>query len=203
MNELKNRIDGVIEEVHDQFEDIQEKINNADISLRGILEDDRAQILSALDSLERARQEADTIRPKVINIENNEGADFSSQNVGTDSQDFDNLNVLNNKIGKGGSQRIGVYSHESQSNQAMEHNVTRRLELLLQAQQSPSQNANSIGDLQSIRQSLPAGNLQELGSHMLMYGVNPTIQQSLVHLTREGLVNYGGFSDASRENQGQ
>ena len=100
------------EELEDQQHQILGKISTAEASIKALLEKDRAQTESCLDSLEKARTER-AARAHIIVSDNTATGHGTRMIAGTDtSQPTFNLSVTNNRAEDGASMSSGVYSPE-------------------------------------------------------------------------------------------
>ena len=110
---------------------MQQTISSAHASLREILLGDLGQLQNSLDSIARAQQIADTVRPE-ITIKHNQAGQGSRAIFGTDTpQPQFNLTVLGNEAGLGAVASAGV--HSPQALQALLGN-SRILDLALALQ---------------------------------------------------------------------
>jgi hypothetical protein len=130
--DLKDLISGTKEDLEDQLDTVRQTISAADVSLRGVFEEDQARLQSSLDSIARAQRVAETTRAQVT-IEDNRAGEGSRTIFGMDtSQPAFNLTVARNEAGVGAVSSAGIYS--PQTLQALlQHTRTPDLALALQA----------------------------------------------------------------------
>jgi len=155
---LKDLIGGTKEDLEDQLDEVRQAISTKDVSLREILHDDQARLLSSLESIARAQRVADTTRPKVI-IEHNQADEGARAIFGTDTAQpgFD-LTVADNKAGVGSVVSAGI--HSSQTLQALLQNSrTPDLALALRALQTQSVGTRNEA-VQSVLNDIVAGRNQ-------------------------------------------
>ncbi|KAL8696017.1 MAG: hypothetical protein Q9201_007864 [Fulgogasparrea decipioides] len=85
LEELKDSISGIKEDLEDQLAQVQRTIRTAEASLREVLQDDQARLQSSLNSLAQAQRIADGIHPSII-IQRNRANQGSRAIFGTNAE---------------------------------------------------------------------------------------------------------------------
>ncbi|KAL2058793.1 hypothetical protein ABVK25_000084 [Lepraria finkii] len=110
---LKESISGTKEDLEDQLAQVQRTVNNAEASLREVLQDDQARLQSCLNSLTQAQKIADGIHPSIV-VQRNRAGQGSRAIFGTDtSQPQFNLTVSDNEAQPHAVMGSGVYTPQT------------------------------------------------------------------------------------------